>query len=104
MASGVLELLGTQHKQVAQAVFTHMGIDDAEQRAAAIARLDAQQTHSNMNTQPQRNPIVWLLAAALGAALVYITRLQRALVAARQRGDTYRDLVGELDRKQNDKS
>jgi len=52
----------------------------------------------------QRNPIAWLLAAALGAALMHITRLQRALVAARQRGDTYRDLVGELDRKQNDKS
>jgi hypothetical protein len=55
-----------------------------------------------MNIQPQRTLITWLLAAALGAALVYITRLQRALQAARQRGDTYRDLVGELDRKHND--
>ncbi len=41
VASGVLEILDVERKQVAQAVFTHMGID-AEQRAAAIARLDAQ--------------------------------------------------------------
>jgi ATP-dependent Clp protease ATP-binding subunit ClpC len=41
VASGVLEILDVGRKQVAQAVFTHMGID-AEQRAAAIARLDAQ--------------------------------------------------------------
>ncbi len=55
-----------------------------------------------MNLQPsQRSPIMWLLVAALGAALVYITRLQRALQAARQRGDTYRDLVAELDQQQD---
>lgn len=56
-----------------------------------------------MNFQsPQRSPMTWLLAAALGGACVYIMRLQRALQAARQRGDTYRDLVAEQD--QQDKS
>jgi ATP-dependent Clp protease ATP-binding subunit ClpC len=102
VASGLLEILGADRKHEAQAVFAHMGSDNAEQRAAAITRLDAQPTRSIMNTQPQRNIITWLLAAAVSAALVYITRLQRALQAARQRGDTYRDLLGELDRKHND--
>lgn len=51
-----------------------------------------------MNLQSsQRNALVWLLAAALSVALVYITRLQRALQAARQRGDAYRDMVAERD-------
>jgi len=99
VASGVLEILGVERKQVAQAVFTHIGIDDAEQRATAATILNLEQgPRSAMNLQPsQRSSLMWLLLAALGAALVYITRLQRALQAAQQRGDTYRDLVAELD-------
>jgi hypothetical protein len=106
VASGVLEILSVERKQVAQNVFPKIGLDQsqAEQRAVVVAFLDAQRTSSTMNIQPQRNLITWLLAAALGVALVYITRLQRALQAARQRGDTYRDLVGRLDRKDKNQS
>lgn len=107
IASGVLEMLGVERKQLAQTVFSKMGIDQAEQRAVATTFLDTQQGSRSVTypqNRPQQNRITWLLAAALGAALVYITRLQRALVAARQRGDTYRDLAGDLDRKQDDQS
>jgi ATP-dependent Clp protease ATP-binding subunit ClpA len=104
VASGVLEILRVERQQVAQAVFTTIGVGDAEQRAAATTFLDLKQgSHSVMDLQPsQRSPSVWLIFAALGGALVYITRLQRALQAARQRGDMYRDLLAELD--QQDKS
>ena len=54
-------------------------------------------THPAPSTQ--RNIVPWLLAAALGAALLYISRLQRALITAQQRGDMYRDIAAALDRR-----
>lgn len=103
VASGVLDILDVSLEQVAPRVFAKMGIDDAEQRAAATTFLDRKQrSRSAMHLQPsQRSSITWLLIAALGGALMYITRLQRALGAAQQRGDTYRDLVAELDQQKN---
>ncbi len=53
-------------------------------------------------THPQllpRNTVTWLFAGALLATLVYIVRLQRALAAAQQRGDMYRDIAAALDRR-----
>lgn len=104
VASGVLELLGIRLDQVAPAVWTHTGIDEETQRALVTSAQNQGFRAVTYPSQdpPQRNLITWLLAGALGAALVYITRLQRALQAARQRGDTYRDLLGELDRERND--
>jgi ATP-dependent Clp protease ATP-binding subunit ClpC len=103
VASGVLEILGVRLEHVAPRVFAKMGLDQAAQRPAATPFLDSKQgSRSAMNLQPSpRRPITWLLLAALGSALVYITRLQRALQAAQQRGDTYRDLVAELDQQQD---
>ena len=41
-----------------------------------------------------------MLIVALVAALAYVAWLRRALTVARQRGDMYRDIAAELDRRQ----
>lgn len=40
-----------------------------------------------------------MLAVALAVALAYIAWLQRALDLARRRGDMYRDIAADLDRR-----
>lgn len=99
VASGVLEILGVERRQVAHAVFSRMGIDQAAQLALTRTPGTMQPNRHLFiyPREPQRNLITWLLAAALGASLVYIVRLQRALGAAQQRGDAYRDLLAQRD-------
>lgn len=49
----------------------------------------------------QRDAPIGLLLGALFVALIYITRLRQTLVAARQRGDMYRDIAAALDQRQS---
>lgn len=102
VASGVLDILGVGLPQIAPAVYRHMGIDEETQRTLTTMS-HKQGSRSAMSLRSsQRSPLMWLLAAALGVALVYIVRLQRTLQAARRRGDTYRDLFAESDQQQDE--
>ncbi len=52
--------------------------------------------------QPERSTGIYLLAIGLLLACGYIMRLRRELALAQQRGDMYRDIAAELDRRRTE--
>jgi ATP-dependent Clp protease ATP-binding subunit ClpC len=107
VAIGVLQQLGVAPEQVRQEVLNAIGpgVDDrvglpeiAGQSNAKRSELMSTSDEIAQAVRWRRSRVPYLLLTGLLLACGYIMWLRRKLVAARQRGDMYRDIAAALDR------